>query len=144
MLRTSPCPPKTRHSAMAHPLHKGFYQQASIFSLFCYVLERKDKVGKGLRYSNIKICYIACFWVSWFSCGLFYMAVRLYHNRKNYIFFQSFNTKNFAFSCYYVIFALVWQSSKRQLESAYTQIFANRASIRCLFITTISPRWTSS
>ena len=109
--------------------------------------KRRKKCRKWVSHNrscSIKICYIACFLVSWFSCGLFYMAVRLYHNRKNCIFFQSFNTKNFAFSCYYVIFALVWQSSKRQLESAYTQIFANRASIKCLFITTISPRWTSS
>ena len=46
---------------MVHPLHKTFYQQGRVFSLFCYVLERKDKVGKGLMYR------VMCNSRSWFS-----------------------------------------------------------------------------
>ena len=76
-------------------------------------------------------------------CILFYMAERLYHIRKNCVLGQCFKLKNFALSCIRTIFALVWQSNKRQLESAYAPICANRANIRCLFITTTSPQWTS-
>ena len=76
-------------------------------------------------------------------CILFYMAERLYHIRKNCVLGQCFKQKNFALSRIRTIFALVWQSNKRQLESAYAPICANRANIRCLFITTTSPQWTS-
>lgn len=46
---------------MAHLLHKGFYQQGSIFAPFCRVMERKDKVVNGLMYR------VMCNSRSWFS-----------------------------------------------------------------------------
>ena len=46
---------------MAHPLHKGFYQQGSIFAPFCRVMERKAKVGNGL------MSRVMCDSHSWFS-----------------------------------------------------------------------------
>lgn len=74
---------------------------------------------------------------------LSYMAERLYHIRKNCVLGQCFKLKNFALSRIRTIFALVWQSNKRQLESAYAPICANRANIRCLFITTTLLLWIS-
>ena len=46
---------------MAPPLHKGFYQQGSIFAPFCRVVERKAKVGNGL------MSRVMCDSRSWFS-----------------------------------------------------------------------------